>query len=187
IAMALLNLPPSLRYKAENLYLVSVIPGPREPSLDEVNHFLRPLIDFFLPAWKTSTWFTRTTDHPTGRLARSVIALAINDLQAVCKIGGFAAPTAIHLCNLCWLQKSDISNFDCEGWRRRTYQEHFDAAVRWRDAERKKDRDKVFKEIGVRWSELLCLPYWDPTRFLAIDGMHNLFLGLVQFHFRDLI
>ena len=37
------------------------------------------------------------------------------------------------------------------------------------------------------WSELLCLPYWDLTRFLAIDGMHNLLLGLTQFQFRDLI
>jgi hypothetical protein len=29
IAMGLLNLPPSLWYKAENMYLVSIIPGPR--------------------------------------------------------------------------------------------------------------------------------------------------------------
>jgi hypothetical protein len=51
----------------------------------------------------------------------------------------------------------------------------------------KASRDKIFKQHGVRWSELLRLPYWDPTRFIVIDGMHNLFLGLVQHHFRDLI
>ncbi|KIJ05743.1 hypothetical protein PAXINDRAFT_93040, partial [Paxillus involutus ATCC 200175] len=68
MAMALLNLPPSLRYKAENLYLVGVIPGPREPSLDEINHFLQPVVDFFLPAWKDGTWFTKTSLHPEGRL-----------------------------------------------------------------------------------------------------------------------
>ena len=45
----------------------------------------------------------------------------------------------------------------------------------------------IFKETGVCWSKLLHLPYWDPTRFLAIDGMHNLLLGLTQFQFRDLI
>ena len=45
----------------------------------------------------------------------------------------------------------------------------------------------IFKETGVRWSELLRLLYWDPTRFLAIDGMHNLLLGLTQFQFRHLI
>ena len=45
----------------------------------------------------------------------------------------------------------------------------------------------IFKETGVCWSELLHLPYWGPTHFLAIDGMHNLLLRLTQFQFRDLI
>ena len=30
---------------------------------------------------------------------------------------------------------------------------------------------------GVCYSILLALPYFDPTRFTAIDSMHNLFLG----------
>jgi len=58
VAMGLLNLPPSLRYKAENIYLAGIIPGPREPALDEINHFLRPVVDFFLPSWTDGTWFT---------------------------------------------------------------------------------------------------------------------------------
>ncbi|KAJ8581340.1 hypothetical protein M405DRAFT_751952, partial [Rhizopogon salebrosus TDB-379] len=40
IYMICLNLPPELRFKLENVYLVGVIPGPKEPSLDEINHFL---------------------------------------------------------------------------------------------------------------------------------------------------
>ncbi|KIK78951.1 hypothetical protein PAXRUDRAFT_162628, partial [Paxillus rubicundulus Ve08.2h10] len=116
-----------------------------------------------------------------------VITLAVNDLPATWKIGGFAGPTAKHLCNLCWQEKSNISNFNCENWRHCTYQENMEAATQWRDAQMQKDHNKIFKETGVQWSELLRLPYWDPTRFLAIDGMHDLFLGLVQFHFRDLL
>jgi hypothetical protein len=69
IAMVLLNLPPSLQYKAENLYIVGIIPGPREPSLDEINYFLRPLVDFFLPTWQNSTWFMKTMEHPGGWLS----------------------------------------------------------------------------------------------------------------------
>ena len=86
IALALLNLPPSIRYKAENLYVLGMIPGPREPSLDEINHFLRLVVEFFLPAWKNGTWFTKTDQHPEGRLACSVIAVAVNDLPAARKI-----------------------------------------------------------------------------------------------------
>ena len=187
IAMSILNLPPSLRYKPENIYLVGVIPGPKEPSLDEINHFLRPLVDSFLASWKAGTWFTKTIAHATGHLVRSVIALVISDMPAARKISGFAAPTSRHLCNLCWLQKSNIGEFNTDRWKRRTLEEYRDAATRWRDAETKKEQGRIFKEAGIRWSELLRLPYWDPIRFLAIDGMHNLFLGLAQFQFRNLI
>jgi hypothetical protein len=52
----------------------------------------------------------------------------------------------------------------------------------WKDAPSKAARDRIFKETGIRWSELLRLPYWDPTRSVVVDAMHNLFLGLVKFH-----
>ena len=68
IAMTILNLPPSLRYKPENVYLVGIIPGQKEPSLEEINHFLRPLVDIFMAAWKVGTWFSKTTAHTMGRL-----------------------------------------------------------------------------------------------------------------------
>ncbi|KAF8227890.1 hypothetical protein L208DRAFT_1041434, partial [Tricholoma matsutake] len=40
IYMVCLNLPPSLRYDVENMFLFGVIPGPWQPSLDEINHIL---------------------------------------------------------------------------------------------------------------------------------------------------
>jgi len=66
--MIILNLPPSLWYKPENVYLVGVIPEPKEPSLAEINHFLQSIINFFLNAWKMGTWFTRTPAHAIGCL-----------------------------------------------------------------------------------------------------------------------
>jgi hypothetical protein len=65
--------------------------------------------------------------------------------------------------------------------------EHRAAAEEWRNAETKLECNKIFGRHGVRWSELLQLPYWDPVWFVVIDGMHNLFLGVVQYHFRNLI
>ncbi|CAB5354474.1 unnamed protein product [Rhizophagus irregularis] len=41
-------------------------------------------------------------------------------------------------------------------------------------------RDTHFKEHGVRWSELLRLPYMDPIRFAVVDPMHCLFLGIAK-------
>lgn len=85
--------------------------------------------------------------------------------------------------------KKDINNIDhrSAAWRRMTYQEHKDAAYAWRDAPDKKTRAKIYKEKGVRWSELMRLPYFDPTRFVVVNGMHNLFLGLIRHHFRILL
>ncbi|KAG1893136.1 uncharacterized protein F5891DRAFT_963419 [Suillus fuscotomentosus] len=167
------------------MYLVGIIPGPREPALEEINHFFRPVVDFFLPSWKDGIWFTKTINHTAGRLSRSVIAVAVNDLPAARKLAGRAGPTTNQMCRLCWLLKSDITDFDCKKWRRHTLEEHKAAAEEWVNAESKVECDKIFKQHGVRWSELLRLPYWDPMRFIVIDGMHNLFLGLVQHHFRD--
>jgi len=44
IYMVLLNFPPHLHFLPENMLLVGVIPGPNKPSLDEINHSLRPLV-----------------------------------------------------------------------------------------------------------------------------------------------
>src|SRR6266498_6108688 len=38
----------------------------------------------------------------------------------------------------------------------------------------------MVKQIGVRWSELLRLQYFDLIRFIIIDLMHCLFLGIAR-------
>lgn len=52
ISCANLALHPSIRYLPEYLYVAAIIPGPREPSVDEIDHFVRPVIEQFVQAWK---------------------------------------------------------------------------------------------------------------------------------------
>jgi hypothetical protein len=99
ITMSCLNLRPDIRNDTENLYLVGIIPGPREPHTDEVNHFLRPLIDDLVPSWKTGTWYTRTNQHANGRRVSSAIGNLVADLPGARKVaggmgqrGGFISP-----------------------------------------------------------------------------------------------
>ncbi|KAG2746883.1 hypothetical protein P692DRAFT_20699316, partial [Suillus brevipes Sb2] len=40
ISMACLNLPVDIRYKPENMYLVGIIPGPKQLSLENLNHYI---------------------------------------------------------------------------------------------------------------------------------------------------
>ncbi|KAG2045527.1 hypothetical protein BDR06DRAFT_900580, partial [Suillus hirtellus] len=101
-------------YKAENMYLDGIILEPREPALEEINHFLQLIVDFFLPSWKDEIWFTKTINHTAGRLTRSVIVVAVNDLLAACKLAGHAGPTANQMYRLYWLLKLDITDIDCK-------------------------------------------------------------------------
>ena len=41
-------------------------------------------------------------------------------------------------------------------------------------------------ESGYRYTELIRLPYLDPTRMLVIDPMHNLFLGSSKHVLKDI-
>jgi len=53
---------------------------------------------------------------------------------------------------------------------------HRQYAQEWIQCSSKNTRDNHFKEHGVRWTELLRLPYMDPIRFAVVDPMHCLFL-----------
>ena len=44
ISLVCLNLPPDMRYKPENMFLFGIIPGPSEPLLTSLNHYLCPLV-----------------------------------------------------------------------------------------------------------------------------------------------
>ena len=42
-----------MRYKPENMFLAGVIPGPKEPPLTALNHYLKPLVDDLIDFWET--------------------------------------------------------------------------------------------------------------------------------------
>ena len=82
VALVCLNLPIDERYKIENIYLFGVIPGPKEPKLDQMNNILDPLISELMEFWK-GVWFTKTSQFPEGRLIFAVIFPLIGDLPAI--------------------------------------------------------------------------------------------------------
>ena len=65
------------------------------------------------------------------------------------------------------------------------WKEHLRYAAQWRDAKTGAERKTLFDRHGIRWSELLRLEYWDPTQFAVVDAMHNLFLGELRHHCRE--
>ncbi|MBW0544648.1 hypothetical protein O181_084363 [Austropuccinia psidii MF-1] len=93
ILLTFLNLPPSEHHKEENMFLYAIIPGPKEPSLDQMNSILEPLVIELQMLWN-GIWFSNTHDFPQGRLIRVALLPLIADLPALRKVAGFASHSA---------------------------------------------------------------------------------------------
>ena len=168
-------LPLDIRNRPENLCLFGIIPGPREPSGHEIDHFLRPLVNIMKESWADGAIY-RTHEYPNGRLVRSAIALSVNDLPMARKIMGVAS--YIH---------KDITKENIDSWTGRTLQSVQADAQRWLNATSPKERKRLYNKTGVRHSVLMELEYWDPTSMVPVDGMHIFFLGLLQYHARTVL
>ncbi|KIJ31924.1 hypothetical protein M422DRAFT_185246 [Sphaerobolus stellatus SS14] len=116
----------------------------------------------------------------------------IADYPAIRKaLGVKISPRAdLHFCIFCDIPRTQMHEWldtDPKDYPRRNDSEHRRMAFEWRDAPNPTAQENVFKRNGIRYTELLRLPYWDPTRFIVVDPMHNLFLGLIQSHFRGFL
>ncbi|VDB96864.1 unnamed protein product [Peniophora sp. CBMAI 1063] len=176
------NLPPELRYRVENMCLVAVIPGPKEPALQALNHYLRPVIDDLLALWNPGVILSRTATA-TEVLVRAALLPLIADTPAIRKAQGtLSFSSGVSPCSVCAISSEDLSNFDYERWPRRSWAEHLEHAAAWRDAPTPEAQEALAQVTGIRWSELLRLPYWNPTVYAIVDAMHNLFLGDIARH-----
>jgi hypothetical protein len=188
IYLSCLNLPKSLRDKPEFVFLAGIIPGPHEPPLDEISHYIKPVIDEFYVGWKRGFHLVTSSSPNVGRDAEVAIVIATNDLPGARKVSGMAGVNSHFYCTVCTgRDRHNIYNVDFDQWQRRNVDELRSHAEAWRDAQTLGDRSRILNNHGVRWSELWRLPYWDPTRMLVIDSMHCLLEGLVHYHCRRVL
>ena len=47
----IMNLPPSERFKPENMLVALIMPGPREASLHQINNYISPFVNQLLDLW----------------------------------------------------------------------------------------------------------------------------------------
>jgi len=92
IYLVLMNLPREERFKPENVIIVGIIPGPKEPKGD-INSFLKPLVDELIDFWDGVIF--EDSCLPGGMLKLRVALLALCcDVPAARKCGGFAGHSA---------------------------------------------------------------------------------------------
>lgn len=184
--LAIVNLPRAIRFKRENIILVGLIPGPKEPSLD-LNTYLSPLVSDLLALWDG---VIISTADSGSQLIRCALICVGCDLPAGRKTCGFLSYTANLGCSRCYCNfgtgifgKQDYSGFNRASWKLRSNQQHRRDVNAIQACVTKSEKKIKVSSLGCRYSSLLQLPYFDAVRMLVIDPMHNLYLGTAKYIF----
>lgn len=141
-------MPRAIRFKPENIIIiVSTIPGPKEADYNHLNPYLKPMVDELLDLWDGVTINTPNSTL-TSRLLRAQLSCISSDLPATRKLCGFYG-----------------------------YHANYVMAQQVKHAKTRLAHENAEKKAGVRYSDLLRLPYFDIIRCHLVDPMQNLFLG----------
>ena len=159
-----LNLDGEIRYKPENMYIGGIIPGPCEPCLTRINHFIRPKIIHFCESWEKGVHFSCTMIHPNGRVTCSIIVAAVMDMKVARGTTGLGQNNYDHHCLVCqcW-GKAMLGSTDHENWLPCYCAELHKQAEKWQTATTLKDQEEIFSKYGVCYSKFYHPDNWDPT------------------------
>ena len=182
--LSILNLPRSERYKLENILVVGCIPGPNEPH--NMNSFLKPMVDELLIIWEGITVQPHSYTIPVQ--VRGCLLGVACDTPATRKVCGYTSCSSTHGCSKClktfscsaFGEKLDYSGFDRHNWPLRTLDQHCFALHALENATCQTQCEQVEREFGVRYSELVRLPYFNIIKQHIIDLMHNGYLGTAK-------
>ena len=182
IYLSVMNLPRELRFRQENMILVGIIPGPREPK--SINSFLSPLVDELLEFIDGVYMNVYSFSNP--QLVKCALLCLACDMPASRKAAGFLGHSANFGCNKCFKKfpgrvgEKNYSGFDRSQWPCRTNSKHRNDVKMILKCTSKTQRQKMESELGCRYSVLLKLPYFDPIRMTIIDPMHNMYIGTAK-------
>jgi hypothetical protein len=156
VVLTCLNLPPSIRYQEENLFLFGIIPGPSEPLLDQINSLLQPLVDELQGFWR-GICFDWSFRNPHGQFFKAVIFPPIADLPALRKTSGFSLHNSTNFCSHCLLTTKDINIIDPKKFKARDHESHLAQLFEWFKALTDSKRKEISDKEGVWYSVFVSL------------------------------
>lgn len=189
IYLTFMNLPRKLRFRQENVLLIGLLPGPKEPKRD-INAFLAPLVEELQSLLDGVEIYIRSLSKAV--LVRCALLCVACDIPASRKVSGFLGHSATLGCSKCMkvfpgqVGRKDYSGFDRSQWKERTLDNHKKCIHLIRKCKTKRQRNDLESKYGCRYSILLDLPYFNPIRMTIIDPMHNLYLGTAKHVLKDI-
>ena len=163
---------------------LGIIPGPHEPPI-HINNFLRPLVDDLLELWKGVP-----LTSGGSQCVRAALLSVASDLPAIRKITQFLGHKADLGCTRCKFRaereagtvgaSGSMSYYTPKASEPRNHQQVCLQGNEYRSATTKSAAAEIAQRNGVRYSELVRLPYFDIVRMATVDPMHTFLLGMVK-------
>ena len=183
IYLTIMNLPRDIRFRQENVLLIGLITGPKEPK-HNMNCYLASLVQELIELW-TGVDMSVASFSKMVRVLCALLCVAC-DVPAARNVCGFLGYSAQLRCSKCMkkfpgpIGGKNYSGFDLTQWPERTVEEHRKNVEAIKSCTTVKHQSELESKFGCRYSVLLDLPYFDPIRMTIIDPMHNMFLGTAK-------
>ena len=153
VYLTILNLPRQERYLQENVILLGVIPGPKEPSL-HINTLLEPLVKEMMSLW---TGVVMNIAQGVQTLVRGALLCCGCDVPAARKVCSFLAHNAYRGCSRCLLpfptitfgEKADYTNTDRSQWPPRAIESHKQHALAYKCCNTQAAREELERRYGM--------------------------------------
>lgn len=165
IYLTVQNLPRHKRFKEENIILVGILPGPKEPHFT-INSFLSPLVEELKTAWYNG--FEVLSPQGLPLIIRLALSCVACDIPATRKTCGFLGHNAVYGCNKCMKKFSvsfgnptNYSGCNRDSWPLRTDLLHRQQCKEILEEKTKKGVQKVEAKYGARCSVLLIMTLLD--------------------------
>ncbi|KAF8594834.1 hypothetical protein BDV93DRAFT_565008 [Ceratobasidium sp. AG-I] len=181
IYLTILNLHRSARYLPANTILVCLVPGPGEPSLENLNYVLDPIVEQFKQLYAGVVMKIYEQELPATVHLQPIINSA--DVPARAKTQGVAGHRHNKKFCICNCPRSSV---DTEaGYAIHEFvitDDNIALKQAWlsKIAPSAAQRNTLHKTHGIRWSSFNSLPDWKPNGSAPFDIMHNLYLGIVN-------
>ena len=158
VYLTIMNLPRAVRFKQNNVILVSILPGPSEPRHD-INSYLEPIVEELNDLWTGVK--LNVGSSPSQIVVRGACLCVACDLPAGRKLCGIVGHSAKLGCSKCFkpfpgkVGSMDYSGFGRSSWLPRTNREHRDRVQRIAQATTKIEQTTLESSLGCRYSALL--------------------------------
>ena len=156
------------------------------------NTYLKALVDELEVLWKYGICLKSAASPLLSERYRCAVLCVACDIPASRKVGVVLAHSGRKGCNKCLVDFPSM--FSSEADRNsilnvgpaRENDIHREIVADVLTAPTRQDRGRTQLGNGVRYSELLRLPYYQPIQFVVLDPLHNLFVDSAKTFLKDI-